>query len=284
MAGITRTQVDTRLGSIELRRGGSGQPVVYLHSAMGEAEVAVPFLAALAERVEVFAPMFCGFENSEGIEQIDDMEDAVYHLLDLFDRLGLDAPTVSGLSLGGWMAAELASRYPERVGRLVLVNPAGLYLPGAEIRDIFGRSPSEMADDLFADHDHPIAQMMRTMETNFAELTAGMEIPFELVKPQYQAMAATARLGWDPYLHNPKLRKRLHRITAPTLVIRGRHDTLIPAPHCETYAAEIPGATLYEMTEVSHMIPLEAPAELAELIAGWATEGRVVTGAGAVSS
>ena len=169
--------------------------------------------------------MFPGFGESEGIEQIDDMEDAVFHLLDLFDQLGLTSPAVVGMSLGGWMAAEVATRYPERVSKLVLVNPAGLYIQGAEIKDIFGRTPDEMADDLFADQSQPMAQMMHAM----ADISMD-EIPFEMIKPFYQTMSATARLAWDPYLHDPKLRKRLHRVTAPTLVVHGKQDTLIPAP------------------------------------------------------
>ena len=267
---LETTHVTTRVGTIELRRGGDGPPIVYLHSAAGEGP-GLEFLDRLAEGGHLYAPMFCGFETSEGIEQIDDMDDAVFHLLDLWDVLGLESPTVVGLSLGGWMAAELAVRYPEKVGRLVLINPVGLYIRGAEIKDIFGRAPSEMADDMFASPDHPVAQMMRMMETSFAELTAGTPIPFELIRTQVQALSATARLGWNPYLHDPKLAGRLHRVTAPTLVIRGEHDSLVPSPHCLEYAAAIPHSTHEVMADVAHMICLEEPAQLADRIVAFAT-------------
>ena len=172
--------------------------------------------------------MFPGFGDSEGLDQIDDMEDATFHLLDLFERLDVERPILVGSSLGGWMAAELATRYPDQVSRLVLVNPAGLYLAGAEIKDIFGRGVAEMVPDLYFDQQHPMAQLM----LQFAALAADRdaELPFEMVKPVFQTMAATAKLGWDPYLHNPKLRKRLRRVSAPTLVVRGAADTLIPEP------------------------------------------------------
>jgi pimeloyl-ACP methyl ester carboxylesterase len=91
-------------------------------------------------------------------------------------------------------------------------------------------------------------------------------LPFDMIKPQLQAMAATARLGWNPYLHNPKLRGRLWRITAPTLVVRGDRDSLIPAAHCETYAREIAGARLVTMPDTAHMVVLEKPAELADIV------------------
>jgi pimeloyl-ACP methyl ester carboxylesterase len=257
---ITTELVQTHVGKVQVRRGGSGTPVVYLHSATGEGE-GLELLDDLAADFDTVAPMFPGFGESEGIEQIDDMEDAVFHLLDLFDQLGLSAPAVVGLSLGGWMAAELATRYPERISSLVLVNPAGLYIRGAEIKDIFGRKPDEMALDLFADQSHPVAQLMIAMADMQPET-----VSFEMIKPYYQTMAATARLAWDPYLHDPKLRKRLHRVTAPTLVVRGAQDTLIPAEHAATYAAEIPGARLTEVAGAAHLLALEKPAELAALV------------------
>jgi pimeloyl-ACP methyl ester carboxylesterase len=264
-ATINEQTLETRVGNIQIRRGGSGKPLVYLHSAAGEGP-AFPFLEELAKSQEVIAPMFPGFGESEGIEQIDGIEDAVFHLLDLFDRLGLESPAVMGLSLGGWMAAELACRYPERVSALVLANPAGLYIPGEDIKDIFGRTPREMAGDLFADQSNPIAQMMLQMDDLITSGNFGA-ITFEMMKPQIQAMTATARLGWNPYLHNPKLRGRLWRVTAPTLVIHAEHDTLIPRAHAEAYADEIPGARLIVVPNTAHMIVLEQPAELARTIA-----------------
>ena len=130
MATLAEEYLETDVGKVQLFRGGEGDPVVYLHSAAGEMAAPPLALEDLADNHTVVAPVFPGFGESEGIENIDDMEDAVFHLLDVFDRLGLQAPVVSGLSLGGWMAAELATRYPERVSRLVLMNPVGLYIDG----------------------------------------------------------------------------------------------------------------------------------------------------------
>lgn len=267
MGAVTKTYVDTHLGKVEVRRGGQGPSIVYLHSATGEGE-GLDFLAGLADHFDVIAPMFPGFGESEGIEQIDDMEDATFHHLDLFERLGLDRPIVAGVSLGAWMSAELATRYPERVGRLVLVNPAGLYIEGAEIKDIFGRGPDAMAPDLFYDQEHPMAQGLYQLAEFLRHRT---EIPFDAVRPMVQTMAATARLGWDPYLHNPRLRRRLHRITAPTLVVRATGDTLIPAAHARAYAAEIRGAELVEIDEAAHLVMIERPDALVEAIARFAT-------------
>jgi pimeloyl-ACP methyl ester carboxylesterase len=261
---LSDERVTAPLGKIQVFRGGEGAPLVYLHSAGGEAE-GLAVLEDLADRFEVVAPIFPGFGESEGIEAIDDMDDAVFHLLDLWSVLELDAPAVLGCSLGGWMAVELATRYPERVDRMVLVNPVGLYLPEAPIAEMFGRSPADLAEMLFVDQRHPVAAAMHAMEEFTGDVGKQVDIPIELVLPMWKALGATARLGWDPYLHDPKLRGRLRRITAPTLVVAGAEDGLVPRAHAETYAAEIPTARLAVIEDCAHWLPFERPDELATL-------------------
>lgn len=269
MAQLRRERVETRVGAVQVARGGDGPPVVYFHSAQGESESLV-FLERLAERRTVLAPVFPGFGESQGIEHIDDMDDAVFHLLDVWELLGLgsgdEAPPVVGLSLGGWMAAELATRYPDMVGGLVLVNPAGLYIRGHEIKDIFGRSPGALAEDLFFDQSHPVAQMMHALNDLTADVGRRIEIPFEAVKPLVTTMAATAKLAWDPYLHNPKLERRLWRVGCPTLVVHGAEDRLIPRAHAERYSELIEGARLVDVADGGHMLAWEKPDELAHLV------------------
>ena len=165
MTPLTPGSLATANGSIEVHRGGQGgpAPLLYLHSAQGE----VPGLGMLEELAtdrEVVAPVFPGFGSSEGLEGIDDIEDASFHILDVLDHLDMAMCDVVGLSLGGWMGAELAVRWPERVRRLVLVNPVGLYVEGAPIREIFGRPLDELADDLFADPEFPVAMLMREFQ------------------------------------------------------------------------------------------------------------------------
>jgi pimeloyl-ACP methyl ester carboxylesterase len=261
---LVETRVDAPLGKIQVFRGGTGAPLVYLHSAGGEATN--PALEDLATTHAVTVPVFPGFGESEGIEDVDGMEDAVFHLLDVWDLLDLDAPLVVGLSLGGWMGVELATRYPEKVGRLVLVNAVGLHLPEAPIAEMFGRTPAELAEMLFADQSHPIAQAMHQMSEFTGDVGRDVEIPIEMILPMWKAISATAKLGWDPYLHNPKLRGRLRRVTAPTLVVAGAQDGLVPLAHAETYAAEIPDARLEVVDGAAHWLPFEQPDELARLV------------------
>lgn len=256
-------RVETPIGTIQVLHGGAGRDVVYLHSATGETTMAPAFLDELAESFEVYAPVFPGFGESEGIERIDDIEDAAFFLADLLDALHLDRPSLVGMSLGGWLAVELATRWPERIAGLVLVNPAGLHIDGAPIKEVFGRDPGELAEDLFADQSHPLAQAMHQM----SELAkARVEVPFEVLKPVAQSLAATAKIGWNPYLHNPKLPGRLHRVTAPTLVVHGERDGLIPVEHAAMYADLIPDAKLVDVPDAGHLLALEQPGALVDLV------------------
>jgi len=264
MGALVEDVVASGVGKIQVWRGGSGDPVVYLHSANGEAAGSV-MLEQLADRFQVVVPMFPGFGESEGIEHIEDIEDAAVHLLDLLDAVGLEAPAVVGTSLGGWMAAEVASRWPARVSRLVLINPAGLHIDGAPIKEIFGRDLAELAADLFADPSNPVAQLMNQMSALGEKDLA--EVPFEVLRPTLQALQATAKVAWNPYLHDPKLLRRLGKITAPTLVVHGSADRLIPAVHAATFVASIPGARRAEVEGGGHLVPLEQPSVVADLIA-----------------
>ncbi|MGH9291466.1 MAG: alpha/beta fold hydrolase [Acidimicrobiales bacterium] len=284
---------DTAVGRVTLSRCGvpGGEPVVYLHSAGGEggADSAAPFLERIGEWADVYAPMLPGFSGSEGLDQIDDMEDAVYHMLDLLERLGLGdgisrggpgggsggtgggrggevtrRPHLVGLSLGGWLAAEIAWRHPGALASMTLVNAPGIYVEGAPMAELFGRPIDELAEDTFADQSHPVAAMMHQL-ASMGAAGAGA-VPFDLVRPYFEAMAAAAKLGWDPYFHNPKMRRRLHRVDVPTLVVAGRLDGLVPNAVAEEYARLIRGARLVYIEDASHMIPLEQPDRLALLV------------------
>jgi pimeloyl-ACP methyl ester carboxylesterase len=261
---LVRTTLDSALGAIEIHRGGHGgpAPLVYLHSAQGEGPGAA-LLEELAATRLVVAPLFPGFGDSEGLQHIDDIEDAAFHLLDVLDRSGLAECDLVGTSLGGWMAVELAVRWPERVRRMVLVNPVGLYVSGAPISEIFGRRPSELAAELFADPDYPLAQLMRAMDAMEADPS---QIPFDLVRPILQSQAATAKVGWNPYLHDPKLPGRLHRVTAPTRIVHARQDGIVPRAHAEAYAAAIPDAEIADLDGAAHLAVLERPDEVAKLV------------------
>ena len=240
---------------IQMLKGGSGHPLLYLHSAGGEM-VWLPFFEQLSQKYAVYLPAHPGFSKSEGLDRIDTMEDLVFHYTDLMDQLGLTQPYVAGLSLGGWLAAELAIRYPNRMRKLALLNAVGLRVPGAPIADLFAATPEELRHMVFHDPQSDLAK------------TFVPDVPSpEVLENTMKAREATARVGWNPYLCNPKLRERLYRITVPTLIVWGESDRLVPLAHGKAYQEGIAGAKLVVLEKCGHAPPFEKPEETAKVLA-----------------
>ena len=256
----TNEMLDVHGSNVELRRAGSGPPLLYLHGGGGDWDWLPPF-EKWAERFTVYQPCHPGFGKSTGIEHIDGIEDMAFHYVDLLGALGLEGIPVNlvGSSFGGWIAAELAHRYPRQVARLVLIDAAGLWLDEAPMQEMFGNTPDVLAKLIFHDQQHPLAMAM-------AALIDVTQLPEELILTQVKAMEALAKVSWNPYFHNPKLERRLDRITAKTLVIWGRQDGLIPLAHGERYAARIPDARLEIIDRCGHLPVIEQPDKVAQLV------------------
>ncbi len=246
--------LDIRGTKVQMLKGGSGESLLYLHSAGGEV-VWLPFFELLSQHYTVYLPAHPGFSQSEGLDKIDSMKDLVFHYTDLIDYLGLAQPYVAGLSLGGWLAAELATRYANRIRKLALLNAVGLRVPGAPIAEIFAVTPEETRNLVFHDPQSDLAKMFVP------------DVPSpEVLENTLKAREATARVGWNPYLCNPKLRGRLYRITVPTLVIWGEADRLVPPAHGQAYHEGIAGSKLVILEKCGHAPPFEKPQETAKLL------------------
>lgn len=238
-------------GRVHVLRGGAGAPVLFLHAAGGAGQWH-PFLQLLAGRFEVFAPDHPGFGGTDDLPEVEAIDDLVYHYLDVIDRLGLDRPHIVGGSFGGWIGAELAVAAPQAVGSLVLLGAVGLRLPEHPIADLFLMNPDQVVDVLF--HDPAKAA---------AVFPADPDV--ETILAIYRDMTALARFCWTPFMCNPKLERRLARITAPTQVVWAAADKLVPIAHGRRFAELIPGARLAVVPDCGHAMYFERPAEFAEL-------------------
>lgn len=246
-------QLDVRGVQVNLFRGGTGRPVLFLHGA-GGAGAWLPFHGLLAGAgFDLLAPDHPGFGLSGELQHIECMDDLVYHYLDLLDVLGLDGVDVVGTSLGGWLAAELAVHSPEKVRKLVLLNAVGLDIWEAPVKDLFGMNPEETVAAVF--HDPAIAASLFPAEPDL-----------DFILGLYREKVSFARLAWNPYCCNPKLESRLYRITAPTLVVWGEEDHLVPIVHGERYVEKIAGARLATIPGVAHAPFLEDAAATAALL------------------
>jgi pimeloyl-ACP methyl ester carboxylesterase len=239
-------------------RCGSGRPLLYLHSGFGEVG-ALPLFAALADAgFRVVAPELPGFGRSDPAPDWHRVEDAVFHLRRMCEALSLPPCTVVGSSLGGWLAAELAVWFPDRVSSLVLVDAVGLRVDGAPVFDLFAARQRELLEHVFP-HGGDLLTMI-------APAIEGTDDEHALLLHFFHAMEATARLGWNPFLHDPKLRGRLPLVSAPALVVWGGDDAVVPVEHGEVYADEIPDATLTVLDGCGHLPALEQPDELAAVV------------------
>src|SRR5262249_53702847 len=142
---------------------GTGTPLLFLHGAAGLFPEN-PFLDHLAERYHVYAPELPGYGDSTGEDLLDDMLDFTLHSWDVVAALDLQRPHLVGHSMGGMIAAEMACLAPNDLGKLVLANAAGLWIPEHPIPDLFALLPFEFAGLLF--HD-PVA--------GAAQLTGGLD-------------------------------------------------------------------------------------------------------------
>ncbi|MEN3360165.1 MAG: hypothetical protein V7637_4147 [Mycobacteriales bacterium] len=242
-------------GKVHVLRGGTGAPLVFLHAA-GGAATWHPFLRSLAGRFEVIAPDHPGFGGSDELAEVEAIDDLVYHYLDVFARLGLDRPHVVGGSFGGWIGAELAVAAPHAVGSLTLLGATGLRLPEHPVTDLFLLRPDQLVDVLFEDPAKAAAVFPA-------------EPDVDAILAAYRDMTALARFCWVPFMADPKLERRLHRITAPTQVVWAERDKLVPIAHGHRYAELIPGARLATVADCGHAMYFERPAEFAEITSGF---------------
>ena len=136
---------------LQVVRQGTGRPLLLLHGGDGPQEP-LPFFTRLAERFDVIAPTHPGFAGTAIPEHFDTLEDLVYLYLDLLDVLDLHDVILMGMSMGGWVAAEIAVRNTSRLSQIILVDAVGIK-PGdrdtRDIADIFGLPAPEVAKLLF---------------------------------------------------------------------------------------------------------------------------------------
>lgn len=232
---------------VTLWRGGSGAPLVFLHDVLGPVWNGLP--DRLAKTRTVALPSLLGFPGSTYREDLDTMEDLAFWTLALLEQRGLRGADVVAEGYGGWIAAEVATRWPDAVGRLVLISPMGLRLATAPPKALFELRGPALRATLFADPDSALAQqhapdMPPTMEEFEVKLTADR---------------AAARFAWRPFLHNPKLPARLARVKSPTLVVWGAANRLLAPSYAEAWRKGIAGAEVEIVPEAGHMVGLERP-------------------------
>ena len=237
------------LGSIriEVERRGSGTPILVLPSEEGF-EAQSDALADLARDHELIIPSSPGFGRSERPDWITNPDDFAYILLDLVESLKLGRVPVIGFSLGGWTAAEMAIKDDSLIAKLVLVDSYGVKLGGPydrDIADIWLLHPSKVTALKWSDPEKGKRDYSTWSDDDLAIVARNLE--------------SFARFCWEPYMHDPKLKHRLHRIQVPTLLIWGEQDGVVSAQYGEQFAKLIPGARFASIPAAGHFPHIEQP-------------------------
>ena len=233
---------------------GSGSPVVFLHGAGGL--LWDPFLEALATRHTVYAPEHPGTTEGdpEAVSHLDNIWDLTLYYDELFGELGLGPVPVIGHSFGGMVAAELAANSPGRVSQLILMCPIGLWRDDTPIPNWMIVSPaSDLSKLLFYDPEGPLAKAL-----------FGGEPDPDATLRMIWSMACTGKFVWP--IPDKGLKKRIHRIQAPTLVLWGKQDRLVPPAYAQEFASRIPGARVEMLDQAGHLLTAEHPTKVAGLI------------------
>jgi len=237
---------------LNLRRGGSGEPLLYLHGASG-APAVLPFMEKLAQRFDMLVPEHPGFGASDEPGWLENMHDLAYFYLDVLESLGLRGLHLVGSSLGGWLALEMAVRDASRLKSLLLVGPAGISVPGVKPGDVFLWSPEELTRNLFFD-------------PALAEKMLAQPMTPELLDVSLKNRHTVARLGWEPRMHDPFLRKWLHRVNVPVKIVWGEADKILPVAYAGEFKKLMPAAEVEIIPRCGHLPQAERPEEFCDIV------------------
>jgi pimeloyl-ACP methyl ester carboxylesterase len=228
---------------------GGGPPLVYLHGPWG-LNPDRDFVARLADTHTVYAPRHPGTtaDDPNGVHALDGWHDLIVYYGELLDALKLHVPIFVGHSFGGLVAAELAAAVPKDVGKLVLIDPVGLWRDDLPVKNWMVLSDAERRPSLFADPAGEAAQRFFAVP---AEAGERVDVLTHLVWSQ----ACTGKFVWP--LPDRGLKHRIHRITAPTLIVWGEADRIIAADYAKEFAKHIAGSRVEMIAKAGHLPHLE---------------------------
>ena len=232
-------------------RGNSGRPILILHGGGGPQTVAG--LAAGLDKAHVLVPTHPGFAGEPRPEWFDSIDDLAFAYLELLERLNLRDVLVIGSSMGGWIASAMALRdTTRRLRGLVLINAAGIQVEGHPIADISSLTPDQLS------------------ALSFHNPAAFRVDPATVTPEQVEARKANARTlsVYDQGLGSadPKLRRRLRRVSIPVLVAWGESDRVIDPEYGRAYAQSFPDARFELIPEAGHLPQIEQPERLLTLV------------------
>lgn len=250
MNGLHTLDLRNGLFTVRYYQYGKGAPLVYLHGA-GGLPAFTPDLEVLSQHFTVTAPLHPGF-GSSGEENFHESVLAfTLHTWDVLDALGINEAILVGHSMGGMLAAEMAALEPRRVKKLVLVGAAGLWLEDCPTADFFAMTPEELAAAVFYDPQSDLAKA-------FLAVPQDPDAANEVIIQRLKGLATAARFLWP--VPDRGLNERLYRVKAPTLLLWGEGDKIVPPRYAQAFKELLTGSEKVKISlipKAGHMPLLE---------------------------
>lgn len=248
---------------------GSGPPLVYLHAAGGP--IWDPFVEWLTESYTVYAPHHPGTGETarDSIYAVDSLWDLILIYDEILDALHLASIPIVGTSYGGMVACELAAYRPERVSKMVLLDPIGLWRDDAPVAPYMLMPPDKLVATLYKHLDSPPVQAALKMPDDPKELAL---VTADLI----WAFGATGKFVWP--IPDKGLKKRLHRVRAETLIVWGEDDALVSSVYANEFAARIANSRVEIINDCGHVPQVERLEVLKPIMARF-LQGRRVAAA-----
>lgn len=260
------------------RSGDSGPPVLLLHGGMMDTAEGVwrNVAGELAQHYQVHAIDLPRHGASRPWQGALDREFFEGFLDELLDQLHLPRVAIIGLSMGGGLGIDLALRRPDRISALIAVGPGGLGAkrPAQFVTWLTMKTPGVLTwtSKYLARNEKAVRKSM------ISNLTAGADtIDFEAILDTVQTEArAKAEHGeralddwmitsYGPFSMRLDYLPQLHRLTVPSLWVRGDNDPLVGEPELAEAASNSPGARLATMTDAGHIVTYDQPTEFVRL-------------------
>jgi len=265
MAAPQQQTVTVWQGQVPLRVHvkGAGPAVVFFHGPWGLTWGA--FLDALAQSFTVYAPEHPGTTPGapDAVQRVDNLWDLVLCYDELLDQLRLSEVALAGHSFGAMVACEVAALRPARVRRLALVDPIGLWRDDAPVTNWMLMALADMPKWVFAEPEGAAAKALFAIPADPEESA--------LTRTRLSwAMGATGKFIWP--IPDKGLKKRIHRVQAPALLVWGQEDRLVPLVYAEEFARRLPRTRTEIVKSAGHAPHLERPEATAQVVQAFLKE------------
>ena len=255
MIKTTEEKLNVAGAELTMVKGGSGKPLLILHDELGYPGW-MTWNESIAHERTLLIPLQPGYAKTPKLEWIMDYRDLAGFYSQVLREMKLDPIDVIGFSAGGFIAAEMVAADPRIFSKMVLVAPMEIKPAQGEIMDIF---PITMRTHLRA----TVADPFKT--TEFTKLYGGEMTP-EQFEAFEEARAESARIGWEPYMHNPSLPHLLRGTKTPTLLVWGTADKVVPRGCIDGYKQAIPDAQIGLINDVGHRPEIENSPEFERVV------------------